>query len=76
MCPKGIRHQFLDQTEEKKEEGLRGWLWVDVSLGFPFGGLGEPNIYHNLGEFTRMWEGCGGVPVVNGVCETCEIVKR
>jgi len=33
MCPKGIRHQFPDQTEEKKEEGLRGW-WVGVSLGF------------------------------------------
>jgi len=23
----------IDQTEEKKEEGLRGW-WVYVSLGF------------------------------------------
>jgi len=23
MCPKGIRHQFPDQTEEKKEEGLK-----------------------------------------------------
>ena len=22
---------------------------------FPISGLGEPNIYHNLGEFTRMW---------------------
>ena len=22
---------------------------------FPIGGLGEPNIYHNLGEFTRIW---------------------
>jgi len=25
--------------------------------------LGEPNIYQNLGDFTRMWEGCGGVSV-------------
>jgi len=24
MSPKGIKHQFPDQTEEKKEEGLRG----------------------------------------------------
>ena len=22
----------------------------------PIGGLGEPNIYQNLGEFTRMWD--------------------
>ena len=22
---------------------------------FPIGGLGEPNIYHDLGEFTRTW---------------------
>ena len=22
--------------------------------------LGEPNIYHDLGDFTRMWEDCGG----------------
>jgi len=26
-------HQFPDQTEEKKEEGLRGW-WEDVSQVF------------------------------------------
>ena len=24
-------------------------------------GLGEPNIYQNLGDLTRMWEDCGGV---------------
>ena len=23
--------------------------------------LGEPNIYHDLGDFTRMWEDCGGL---------------
>jgi len=28
-----IIHLFPDQTEEKTEEGLRGW-WVYVSLGF------------------------------------------
>jgi len=22
---------------------------------FPIGGLGEPNIYQNSGDFTRMW---------------------
>jgi hypothetical protein len=38
--------------------------------------LGEPEIYQNLVCFTRKWEGCGGVPVVDGVCETCEIVIR
>ena len=27
--------------------------------------LGEPNIYHDLGDFTRIWEDCGG-------CLTCE----
>jgi hypothetical protein len=25
---------------------------------FPIGGLGEPNIYHKLGNFTRKWEDC------------------
>jgi hypothetical protein len=28
---------------------------------FPISGLEEPNIYHNLGEFTRNWEDCGGL---------------
>ena len=28
---------------------------------FPISGLGEPNIYHDLGEFTRIGEDCGGV---------------
>ena len=27
---------------------------------FPIGGLGEPNLYHNSGNFTRKWEVCGG----------------
>jgi len=27
---------------------------------FPISGIGEPNIYHDLGDFTRMWEDCGG----------------
>ena len=43
---------------------------------FPIIGLGEPNIYQNLECYTRMWEDCGGVPAVDGVCETSEIVKR
>ena len=33
---------------------------------FPFGGLGEPNIYHNLGEFTRK----RGIYLED--CLTCE----
>jgi len=28
---------------------------------FPISGLGEPNIYHDSGCFTRMWEDCGGM---------------
>ena len=54
--PIDIRSQFplTDQKEGKKEEGLRG-EWVGVSIGFPFGGLGEPYMYHDLGEFTRIW---------------------
>ena len=28
---------------------------------FPISGLGEPNIYHNPGDFTRKWELLGGV---------------
>jgi len=23
---------------------------------FPISGLGEPNIYQNMGDFTRMWD--------------------
>ena len=28
---------------------------------FPISGLGEPNIYQNLGDFTRMKGDCGGI---------------
>ena len=27
-------------------------------------------------QLQRKWEYCGGVPAVDGVCETSEIVKR
>ena len=37
--------------------------------------LGESNIYNHLVDFARMWDDCGVDPVVDGVCETCEIVK-
>jgi len=30
----------------------------------------------SIGLFYRKWEDCGGVPAVDGVCETSEIVKR
>ena len=43
------------QSQEKKEEGLRGW-WVDVSLGFLLVVLGEPNIYHDSGVFYKNKE--------------------
>ena len=43
---------------------------------FPIGVLGEPNLYHDSGVFYKEVGGCGGVPVVDGVCETCEIVIR
>ena len=42
-----------NQTEEKKEEGLR-LEWVDVSLGFLWLVLGEAKLYQNLGDFTRI----------------------
>ena len=38
--------------------------------------LGKLKVYNYSGDFTRIWEGCGVVPVVDDVCETCEIVKR
>ena len=56
MLSKKIRGQFPGQTKEKKEEGLKWGEWVGVSLGFPFGGLGEPKLYQNMWCFTRMWE--------------------
>ena len=59
MLSKKIRGQFPGQTKEKKEEGLKWGEWVGVSIGFPFGGLEEPNIYHDSGVFYkevgRMW---------------------
>jgi len=30
----------------------------------------------SIGLFYKEVGGCGGVPVVDGVCETCEIVIR
>ena len=35
-----------------KEEVLK-WGWVGVSIGFPFGVLGEPKIYHDSGVFYK-----------------------
>ena len=34
---------------------------------FPIGVLGEPNIYHNLGEFTRIGDRVGIVRILLGV---------
>ena len=47
----GMAHQSL----EKKEEGLKWGEWVGVSLRFPIGGLGEPNIYHDSVVFYKKW---------------------
>ena len=43
MLSKKIRCQFPDQTEGKKEKGLRG-QWVGVSQDFLLVGLEEPKI--------------------------------
>ena len=42
---------------------------------FPIGVLGEPYLYHNLEDFTRMWEGCGRVSDCEVVYKDCMIVK-
>ena len=55
MLSKKIRGQFPDQTQEKTEEEIGRVRWVGVSLRFPIGVLGEPYMYHDLDEFTRMW---------------------
>jgi len=40
----------MELKRRRKEKMMsRCFTW------FPIGGLGEPNIYHNLGDFTRMW---------------------
>jgi len=46
---------MIDQTEEKKEEGLRGW-WVGVSQGFLMVVIGKPKLYQNMWCFTRIGE--------------------
>ena len=51
----GFLHYDYLQTEGKKEEG-KILLWVDVSLGFLLVVIGEPRIYQNLGDLTRMWD--------------------
>ena len=43
MLSKKIRRPFPDQTEGKKEKGLRG-QWVGVSQDFLLVGLEEPKI--------------------------------
>jgi len=38
-------------------------------------GMSNKNKHQSV-LFTRMWEDCGRLPAVDGVCETSEIVKR
>ena len=42
---------------------------------FPVDGLGEPNIYHNLGDSTRMGFLLGGSFTKLDDCTTCVIGK-
>jgi hypothetical protein len=40
---------FRDVRRRKERMMSRCFTW------FPISGLGKPNIYHNLEDFTRMW---------------------
>ena len=51
------------QTEDKKEEGEERKM-SRCFTRFPIVGLGEPNIYQNLGDFTRMRDFSWKVSVV------------
>ena len=63
---------FTGEERRRKERMMsRCFTWFPNWLV-----LGKPNKYQNLVCFTRMWEDCGGVAVVDSVCETCEIMKR
>ena len=52
--PKGIKHQYLVQTEGMKEEGLRGW-WVDVSFGFLIGWFRRTQYITSIVLFYKNW---------------------
>ena len=56
--PKGIKHQYLVQTEGMKEEGLRGW-WVDVSFGFLIGWFRRTQYITSIVLFYKNWGNCG-----------------
>jgi len=47
-----MKQSIQNQIQILEEEGLRGER-VGVSLWFTIGGLGEPNIYHDLGVFYK-----------------------
>ena len=51
-----LLHEIIVRLKRRRERMMRMcFTW------FPIGGLGKPNIYQNLGGFTRNWEDCGGV---------------
>ena len=51
-----LLHEMIVRIKRKRERMMSICLtW------FPISGLGEPYLYHNLENFTRKWEDCGGV---------------
>ena len=72
------------QSQEKKEEGLRGW-WVGVSLGFLLVGFRRTKyitliglFYKEVGSYLEvLWlcEELDMFKVVSGTCPTCVVDK-
>ena len=54
-----LPQHFSHKKLEKEKEEVKRWEWVGFSYSFPISGLEEPNIYQNLGGFTRIWEDFG-----------------
>ena len=46
-----LLHEMIVRIKRKRERMMsRCFTW------FPIIGLGEPNIYHDSGDFSRMWD--------------------
>ena len=52
-----VLDELLDEVQDMEMKLKRNTekIMSRCFTWFPIGGLGEPNIYHNLGEFTRIW---------------------
>ena len=48
-----LPQHFSHKKLEKEKEEVKRWEWVGFSYSFPISGLGEPNIYHDLGLFYK-----------------------